>query len=77
MQLFIKMRNNSKIFKRNVKVLIITSLTVKSLTQFIIKLMYFSKKKKFKLNESIKNTEKSKSFNFNNSLKINSLLMKN
>ena len=35
------------------------------------------KEKKSELNESVKNTEKSESFDFNDSLKINSLLMKN
>ena len=37
----------------------------------------FFKEKKSKLNESIKNTKKSKSSNFNDSLKISLLLMKN
>ena len=45
MWLLIKTRNNSKILRKSVKVLIITSLTVKFSTQFIIELTYLSKKR--------------------------------
>ena len=45
MQLLIKIKNNSKILKESVKVLIITSLIIKSSTQFITELMYFLKKR--------------------------------
>ena len=39
------MRDNLKILKKSVKILIIALLTMRSLTQFMTKLTYFSKKK--------------------------------
>ena len=45
MQLLIKIKNNLKILKKSIKVLIIASLTIKSLTQFITKLMYLLKRR--------------------------------
>ena len=39
------MRDNSKILKKSVRVLIIISLIMKSLTQFITELTYFLKKR--------------------------------
>ena len=45
MWLFIKTKNNSKILKKNVRVLIIILLIMKSLTQFMTELMYFLKKR--------------------------------
>ena len=45
MWLSVKMKNNSEILRESVRVLIIASLTMRSLTQFIIKSMYFLKER--------------------------------